>query len=290
MLGRRLSADRSSEERSELYLPEIQRKRSRRRRRFIAVSFFLLVYLAILGCLRLILWTPVFKLKSFEIAGAVSVTKEDLVNFLRQKVLDAEWKHILGFDNILVWPETLSPEKASHLLPALKNLKIHRNYRERSVRLEVEERNPFGIWCLMKPETPECFWFDEEGVILARAPLAEGSLIPSVNDYSQGKIMAGGKVLPGGQIQNFFSILRVIAAARMEVKEIRLEDAALSEIKVLTYGGPTRAAGPELYFSLRFPATSALAVLNSFRSATGTSGLEKLEYIDFRAENRAYYK
>lgn len=264
-------------------MPEIHRKRLRHRRRLVWGAVLILLYLVVLGSLWITLWTQAFRLKSFEIVGAKGVAQEDLINLLRWQVMGAGWKHVLGFDNILVWPETLPPQKLAYL-PALKNLEIHKDFRERTLRLALEERSPFGIWCLVEREVPECFWFDEEGVILARAPLAEGNLIPVVNDYSQSKLTLGGKILPQEQISNLFSVLRVLAAAKMEAREIRLEDIALSELKVLTYGGP------ELYFGLRFPADNALAVLNSFRNATGTSGLEKLEYIDFRAENRAYYK
>ncbi len=270
-------------EQPEVYLPEIQRKRSRRRRQLVWGAVLVLLYFLILGFFWVVLWTPAFRLKSFEIVGAAGVPKDDIVNLLRWQVMDAQWKHVLGFENILVWPETLPPEKLAYL-PALKSLEIRKNYRERTLRLTVEERSPFGIWCLMKSDVPECFWFDEEGVVLARAPIVEGNLIPAVNDYSQNKLRLGGKILSGDQIPNLFSVLRVLAAAKMDVKEIRLEDIALSEVKILTY------TGPELYFSLRFGAENALTVLDSFRNATSTSGLEKLEYIDFRVENRAYYK
>lgn len=276
-------------EEPELYLSEIQRRRLRRRRMFLGLAVFILFYLLALGFLWVVLWTPIFRLKSFEIMGTSGVPKEDLVNLLRWQVMDAGWKHVFGFDNIFVWPESLPSEKLKYL-PVLKSLEIHRDYWEKAIQISVLERTPFGIWCLMKREAPECFWFDEEGVILARAPLAEGSLIPAVNDYSQNKLGIGAAVLSQDQIPNLFSVFRVLAAAKVEVKEIRLEDTALAEIKVLTYGGLPVKAGPELYFSLRFPADNTLAVLNSMRAATSTAGFERLEYIDFRVENRAYYK
>jgi cell division septal protein FtsQ len=266
-----------------VYLPEIQRKKLRRRRLLVWGAVLIFLYFLTLGFLWVVLWTPVFRLKGVEISGSEGAAKDELVNLLRWRVMDAEWKHFLGFDNILIWPEAISPEELKYL-PWLKSLEIRKDYRGRTIRIAVRERESFGVWCLRKREAPECFWFDKEGVVLARAPLTEGSLIPAVNDYSQDKLIAGGKVLPEGQIPNLFSVLRVLSAARLGAKEIRLDNAALSELKVLTYNGP------EIYFSLRFSADNALVVLNSMRAATTTAGLEKLEYIDFRAENRAYYR
>jgi cell division septal protein FtsQ len=270
-------------EEPEVYLPEIQRRRLRRRRKIIAGAVFICVYFLGVGLLWFILWSPVLRVKNFELLGSGGVSREDLFNLLRWQVMDRQWKHFLGFDNILVWPESLPPEKLKYL-PALKSLKIHKDYREGLLRITILERSPFGIWCFVKPEVPECFWFDEEGVILSRAPLAEGSLIPAVNDYSRGGLGVGAKILAENQIPNLFSIFRVLAAARLGIKEIRLEDIALWEVRVSTY------EGPELYFSLRFPADGAFAVLQSLRSPSGTAAFDKLDYIDFRSENRAYYR
>lgn len=270
-------------EEQEFYLPEIQRRKLRRRRKIIIGIIFLSIYFLVLGFLRVVFWTPIFQIKNFEIEGIADISKENLINFLRWQVMDAGWKHILGFDNILVWPDFLQPDKLGYL-PALKGLEISKNYRERTLGILVSERSPFGVWCLSKSEVPECFWFDEEGTFLSPAPFIEGSLIPVITDASRDKIVMGSRILSQNQISNLFSILRVLAASKIRVKEIRLEDAALSEVKVLTYDGP------ELYFSLRFPADNYLAILDSFRNATGVSGLEKLKYIDFRVENRAYYK
>jgi len=143
-------------------------------------------------------------------------------------------------------------------------------------------------------ESARCFWFDEDGVIFERAPDAEGSVIRIVHDYSQEHLGPGSTILPARFVPNLFSIFRVLAASGVGVAEVRLDDLDLEEIRVATYDGlPAGQVGPTLYFSLRFPADNALAVMRSLTGGSSSSiaaGLHKLEYIDFRVENRAYYK
>jgi len=88
-----------------------------------------------------------------------------------------------------------------------------------------------------------------------------------------------------------FSVFDVLKASGIAPKEIRLNDLTLQEIEVDTYAGlPTEASaktGPKLYFSLRFPSSNYLPVIQKFLSKPDFG---KLQYLDFRVENRAYYK
>jgi len=43
---------------------------------------------------------------------------------------------------------------------------------------------------------------------------------------------------------------------------------------------------PKIYFSLRFDPGFGLSAIESLKS----TGLDKIDYIDLRVENRAYYK
>ena len=72
-----------------------------------------------------------------------------------------------------------------------------------------------------------------------------------------------------------------IKASGLTVEEIALHDIGLEEVDVSTYNGPV------IYFSLRFNAMEDLPVLQQLLAKPN---FNSLQYIDFRTENRAYYK
>ncbi len=267
---------------SNFFLPEIQRRRIRKRRRWFLIVALTVLVLAATGGAVLVVHSRLFQVREVQITGNHEIPAQEILVFLRGQVLDdVWWRNLLGFQNILVWPGSLSASALANF-PALKSVTIERDVWQGQVKVVVEERAVYGVWCLNKNDLPRCFWFDDGGTILARAPFTEGNLIRRVDDLSQDQLGLNSKILPAEELENAFSIFRVLNASRFSVKDIRLEDLSLAELHVLT------SDGPDLYFSLRFPADNALKVLESFNSkATGFAGIK---YFDFRVENRAYYQ
>jgi hypothetical protein len=102
-----------------------------------------------------------------------------------------------------------------------------------------------------------------------------------VSDYSQDERKFGDKVLPERFLKNLFSILRVVESSRINPAEIRVSDLNLQEVEIRTYDGP------RIYFSLRFPSDQTLPVLISL---TNRPDFRNFYSVDFRVENRTYYK
>lgn len=268
---------------ADVYIPEDQR--TRKRKRFYFVIVVVIVYLVFLAGSWLILWTPLFRIQRIDVVGNETVTREEIVSLLSARVVDeGPFSSLFGLKSFLTWPSKLSGEDLVPL-PTIKSLEIEKNYRDRSVLVTVVEREPYGIWCRTpSPETLEsvrCWWFDNEGMIFKKALLAQGSLITAVVDYSQEDLGLRAKILPQELIPHAFSIFNVLKKSELGIKEVRLEDISLEELVVSTH------EGPKLYFSLRFPADNNLAVIENF---TAKPGFGKLEYLDFRVENRVYYK
>ena len=298
-----------AKETSSLFLSDVYKKENRRRRRVILGLIFLIVYGVFLGGAWLVIRSPLFQIQKIEISGNKTISNDDILAFVSRRMSHGSfWKQLLGAENILVWPENFSSDDL-RIIPELKSLSVKKDYGKRSIGISVEERQPFAVWCFMKPqmnadetlinadtsngnisENPrgnlresasDCWWLDDNGVLFARALQVEGNLITVVNDYSQKNLGLGSDILPSEFISNIFSVFKVISGGDFSVKEIRLNNINLQEVEVDTY------SGPKLYFSLRFPADNALAVIQSLKNQPG---LDKLQYIDFRLENRAYYK
>ncbi len=270
----------------------VQEKRKRRRKIIILFSIFFGLYAVILGGSWIIIRSTVFRIQHTTVTGNDQTSDQDIVDALRARALVGGWgpmKALLSFRNMLAWPDKLDATGLA-LLPAVKSVTVEKDYGTRSLNIKVEERKPYGIWCVGTPggdviepdQVPgECAWFDDGGVVFQKAVGAEGSLIFAVHDYSQHKLNLGAKVLPEEFLSGLFSIFQVLKKSDVNTQEVRLNDLALEELEVRTYNGP------KLYFSLRFPADNDLVALNDL---SAKPGFAKLQYLDFRVENRVYYK
>lgn len=214
--------------------------------------------------------------------------------------------------------------------PVIKSIEVQKHLFSHQVVLRVQERTGYGIWCavleksadggvniatdivdpapiflssssasstpsevpVVPPPSPrantsaphECFAFDEEGIIFQRSAAVSGNLIPVVWDYSQqgtDRLFLGARVLPGQQLSVVESIFTLLSAAHLGIAEFRIEDSALREAHIIL----TR--GPRLLFSLELDPTPAVRIIDFLQQK---GDFQKLSYIDFRVENRVYYK
>lgn len=292
---------------------DVRSREERRRSRIFSGLIFLVICAFLIGGAWTVIYSPLFMVKSIEITGNNNISNDNIITLATAEIFrDSFWKRVLGTDNILIWPDGFSGNSLK-FLPELKSLSIQKSYRQRKIKIVAEERKPFGVWCLLGARTyadgtqtnadngqintesfqresalsqrssasDSCWWFDSSGTIFRKAIGVEGSLIAALNDYSQENIGLNSKILPDEFIPNIFSIFRAVSASGLSVKEIRLNDLAAQEIEVDTYDGP------KIYFSLRFSADNVPEVIKSLKEKI-TFG--NLQYLDFRVENRVYYK
>lgn len=281
------------------YLSDLPKRRRRRRVILWLISLGILLWLFVFGMFWILFQSPFFRIQEVRVEGNSTVAEADIRGVIDRAIFHQKgWRGIFPVvSRIFSWPDRLTDSDLA-FLPRLKEVVIQKNYPARRIAVRVVEREPLGIWCFAGnaqvavaatstgPHAPfECGWFDREGVLFERAPRAEGSLIQSVDDYSGSAFHLRSTVLPSEFMAPFFSVLQVIRASGVSAKEIRVEDLELAELKVKTY------EGPELYFSLRFPADFALPALQSlFTPSTSSVPFANLNYVDFRVEHRAYYK
>ncbi|MEK9179953.1 MAG: hypothetical protein AAB897_00890 [Patescibacteria group bacterium] len=272
---------------ADVYVPDGRGERRKKRFIFVIVMVIVTAYLSVLAAGWLILRNPVFRIQNVEVVGNIDVSGERIKGVVLSRIVRGSfWRALIGINNVLIWPERLSAEDLV-FLPEVKSVELEKDYASRSVLINVDERKPRGIWCLASPPVGDnCWWFDDAGVLFRRAIFAEGSLITVVVDYSQENFGLGYKILPEEFIDNAFSVFDVVRSSGLRIKEVRLNDLELEEVEVLTFDGP------RVLFSLRFPSVNALEVIQKLFSAKGGSapGGKDLDYLDFRVENRVYYK
>lgn len=263
------------------YVQALGEKRRRRKKFLSWGSFGLGVYVLSLLALLFILKTSFFEIKTFEVRGQGNIPEENIISLLESQTIKNSWSNrFLGAENLLVWPSSFSRDELS-LMPSIRSAQVEKDYSSKKIIIKITERKPYGIWCLEKKNPPSCLWFDEDGVMFKQAFSGEGNLIRVVKDYYQNDLGIADTVLPNQFLSNLFPILDLLQKSGLSVKEVGLRRLDLEEMEVQTFNGP------KLMFSLRFPPQGALEVINSLKSK---NGLKNLSYIDFRVENRAYYK
>ncbi|MEK7496099.1 MAG: hypothetical protein AAB616_01365, partial [Patescibacteria group bacterium] len=101
-----------------------------------------------------------------------------------------------------------------------------------------------------------------------------------VDDFSGRFLNLGEPALEEKFLSNLIKIFEILEKSGLKIKSLKLENLEFQEVVT---DSPLM---PKIHFSLRINPEFALAVLESLKKI----GFEKIEYIDLRVENRAYYK
>lgn len=276
------------------YVADRRRRQKKRRKYFWAIAGFLAVYFIAFGIFYLIVRSPAFQSEKIVIQGNSAVPTPEIMDLLHASVIrhdesltqpNSGLKAMLGFNNLFIWPDTL-PSSTVATIPQLDSIAIAKNYFLHTITVTVTERQPFAVWCQMPAD--DCYWFDNTGIAFENTLDTEGGSIDVIHDYSGASsttvvppLLLGDPVLAPEFMPNLISILNVLQQSGVGVADISLQDISLQQINVTT------SEGPMLYFSLRFSADEDLPVLQSL---IAQPGFDKLQYVDFTVENRAYYK
>ncbi len=280
---------------------------------FGAFSAFLIF---IAAAVYVVCYSSFFQIKKVEVSGFQSGSSEELVDNLKKfSASQSKIASFLGANNILIWKTDL--ESFSKEYPQFEILRIRKNYLSRQVNIEVKEREKFGVWCQIADNqlnsqenldtivkqsliaeqssttgqslqqgtagqaTNNCFWFDKNGIVFSEAPTVEGELLNKVNEFSGRILKLGDRALPENLASNLIKIFRIIETAGLNAKTINLEDLSLEEVYV------SSISDPKIFFNLRINPEFALSAISALKNS---GKWNKIIYLDFRVENRAYYK
>lgn len=247
---------------------------------YIRLSSIISILIVFFGILYVVIWSPLLRVTSFEITNDNLATPSSFVKtaVIAETLRSASWwKGIVGSDNILFWLFDLkhSVIAASYL----KSIEVNSSLWKKDVQITIEERHAEGVWCA---GSSECFVFDQDGIIFAKAPEVRGVLITKVNDESNRIITEHGSALPHKQwFANILSTLDILEKAGMTAKRVTLRDTNLREWEAVTSENLT------FHFSLNFIPDNLSRILNDVNDRLPVSSIE---YLDFRVPNRLYYR
>lgn len=237
---------------------------------YLGVGFLILVLIFLT---YLIIYSPVFQIRSFKINGEKRLSDEMVLKVLEPIIVQNKFKAFLGYKNLIVW--NISNPDVSNT--ALVSAGISRDWLRQSININITERERFAIWC---DKNNRCYWIDQEGDAFEEAPETEGSLILTINDGETEGLVNGSKIIEERFIKNLIIILKGITELKLSVKKA-VFSRKLQELQIESY------SGPNYLFSVRFGSTLNL---ESLKSLLEKSELKNVKYFDLRVENRIYYK
>lgn len=238
------------------------KEKSRPRSKFKFFLFLFLLVLLAAGAVYLIWFTPAFKIRAIEVSGGTPV---------QQEIVKGK-----SSGNMLFWKPPISQEE----YPQIAKLEVKRNFLERKITVNLEERQKEIIWCMEKSQ--QCLWVDKNGFAFTPAPFTTGTLVEVkvIRDYSDREVKVGENVLDPKHFQNLKAVLNLLVELNLPINEFKIENIDYKESIA------DLSSGPDLYFSLLFEPGFAREIVEKLR----TSGeWNSLRYVDLRVENRAYY-
>mgnify|MGYP001579904765 CR=1 FL=1 len=240
------------------------------------ILIFSVFVLLTIGIVYFVFRSSFFQVAGVEVVGSqrTEEIKGELISVLSKTSKFRSW---LGPENLLFW-SSKSVKKIPLSLYRLSDLTLKRNWRLKKIFIEVKERQPWLIWCLADRQ---CYWLDDSGVVFAFAPEAEGYIIPKVFAEDDRQLLFGQPFLSNpALVKNFLGIIKQLKNSSLTISRFLVKNINLQEIEAET-------DGPRLYLNFRFPLQNLNGLLANLARRLD---LQKLEYIDFRVENRIYYK
>jgi len=270
-----------------------------------AVAVFLIL---LIGVFYAVVYSPLFKIKKISLTyddpakTGERVDENALISNLKDFFASrSRLNKFLGSDSLLIWNGKKLDNFGEN--SEISGLSLKKDYTNRTVEITVKLRQKFGAWCLKaqinsdqtqinsdnigvnqsrNQSESKCMWFDKNGFVFAAAPALEGNLINKVDDFSGRDLNIGDSVLDANLAENLIKIFGVLERSGLKIKSLRLENLSLQEI---VFDQP-QSSLPKLYFSLREDPEFILAALDGLKQI----GFSKIDYADFRVENKAYYK
>ena len=278
-------------------------KQDARKKYFIAVAgvvFLLLVGLVLLVVKR----SDFFTVRAVEVSGVPTAYGDqvlrDMEAFSREYSLLFRF---LGADNMLAWIG--DSDEFLDANPQLKTLRVQKDPVHRTIKIIIDVREKFGVWCgagsgddavlgadegaatatengaTVSDTMDECYWFDRDGVLFAKAPYVQSELFNRMHDSTGRALILRDRVLPDRLFANLVKIFSLLEVADINTKTVFLRDLELEEVSVDSVSDPT------LYFSLHTSPDFALSAIDAIKRSGSWSNLG---YVDLRSENRAYYR
>ncbi len=234
---------------------------------YIISGAIILIFIFILSA---VFYLPWIHFKKITVTGNLHIPENELLQKLLIANLNKPFAKYLGYTNMLIW------NNANISNPLIKKISVQRNWLDQSIDIKIEEQERYAVWC----SEQNCFWITDQGQILEKAPQSEGQLMNIIYSNQNIDLKLGENILPSEKISYLKIILDKLN--NLDISTLSMNyDVETLELTVKT------SAGLRLLFSLYF---NPLITISALEKVIFKQKFSLLEYIDFRTENKIYYK
>ena len=217
-------------------------------------------------------WLPYFRISNVEINDPL-VNKREVEEKLGLS-LSSLTQFFLPKNNFFLFPSKIAEEVI--LESGLGVAEVEKKFPNK-ISIDFKEVKPKFLYCLSE----ECFYLDKNGILYETAPFFSDSPLPILEFVEkQKKIKLGEALLPKNEIEFFLNFIEEIKQQNLYIKKIELEN----DIKLAINEGwkLMLVFGEKNYKNI----TEKLFLLFERK----IKDRSRLEYIDMRFENKAFYK
>jgi len=246
--------------------------------------FSLLFFVLILAGLYLFLFCSKVQVQTITISGNQKISSDNLKNIISNNAN----KKLIGFGNwgifsksiFLVNSESIKNE-ILNLYPEIKTATIEKKFMQ-EITLQVEERQKFATFC----QNENCFDIDNSGVIFEKSQNSGENNLIVRQALNNGDLFLGQQIIQ----ENIMTAIFEIEKNLKDNFQINLTEALLStQIRLDIKTGESW----QIYFDVEegYDIGLQLTKLNLLlKDEIKPESRQKLQYIDLRFKNRAYYK
>lgn len=277
-----------------------KRNRHDSKKKIIIATGSVVFLLAVMGIVIGIRQSSLFRIRTTTVSGIPEAYGEQVRLMFEDFSREHSWLfRFLGNGNILAWDGT--PKEFLEAHPEFVAMRIEKDLIRHAIRIEVDERKKFGVWCRMPQDTTletavgtspddgitgssedeECYWFDSDGILFSRAPQIQSELFNRVHDFTGRTLAVRDRILPDRLFINLVRVFKLIEIAQINTKTVSLRDIALEEVEA------DSLTDPRTVFSLRFDPSFSLSAIDALKK---TGEWSKLQYASFTVENRVSYR
>lgn len=226
------------------------------------------------------------QIKTITVEGNNTIDQDALTASV-QEVLSGSYAHMIPKSFVLLYPRKSLLTSVPKDFPVLASVHIAASSLTH-VTVKVTERAPYALWCGdIVPQVGEapgaCYFMDESGYIFSRTP----SSPPTIYVRYYGAVAEGG---PPGQ----FLTPETFARMRSFAETLKTSGFTPSALLIPddTDADLYLSNGMRVYFSQADTPDNLKEKLTSLLSAEPLKTIDprKIDYIDLRFGNKAYYK
>ncbi len=256
---------------------QLQDKRKKKRR----VRFFLYYFLAAL--FYSVFFSGYFAIRHISFFGTEAIAENDA-----RKAMDVIMDESALFwsykRNIFLFSAASAERVLQKNFPRIETVHIVKKFFQRAITATITERQPAGITC-GKTENAPCFYFDKNGIVFDSAPIITGATVLLVKDDG----LPPPSALPlAHYTKSAIIFMQDAKQAAYDIAGVTIASYSFlneyGDIEAVTLNGYT------ILFTMERDFSPQVRVVKNLLTLEIKERVSKLDYIDLRVENRAYYK